>query len=337
MNLKCNKQGFTYVEMIICLCIATVIVGPITEVFLTSMKTRVSATYIDEATNLAEELMLEIEEKTGQWSSSTNKEKVSNIKDRGKIEKLETILGEEESAIEQRYCTQKYAYEIAIWQMDLVTLSKDDTFTLNSQTLHEANKIYTDTQYQFKPTDYEDMSQPITFQIMDEMQEEKRGDLNRITFKEDNSLDQIKASDTTSKAKVSLSSLIQEDGEIKGYHFKIENNNLQEKTLYTEEETGIIELDVRNLTRGYTFKFTNQTNNNQMIRIKQKSVSSEMQQNFNIIVEEQGLGKSTIVYIGDEKEVQDYMMVIIVRDKKPIQGKEGKIIKKMLDFYSYSG
>ncbi len=411
-----KASGFTYVEIIACLCIVTLIVGPLSYSFFMSVKTRVNAGHIDEATSYAETLMGEIKEKmtkdikqkyevehrridlstwddtkknAAKWGAGKYLLKLTDAEFAGATtrpsETLDNLFGykkvDGKSQLDTRYHTDQYAYEVAIWHMDELTLTSNELdstskqFIVNTTSLEKATKFYTDAQtdseYQFDETYYESLAQPIEFKITDEMykifKDDKKlyipngtstpkiVDVNSICF-----TDQDNTEATNSEIQFEKKE-IKNNTTVCGYHFTLKENAAgtgisDEKK---KEYTSIIDVDLNQLLKdekgktidtyeGYTLKFTNQTDFNQLIRInhhlgdaisegssESSKSAQDIYEDFNVVATNTGKGKSTISYITKEEPFDNYLIAIVVREKNPVQGKEGKIVKKMIDIYSY--
>ena len=61
---------------------------------------------------------------------------------------------------------------------------------------------------------------------------------------------------------------------------------------------------------------------------------STIDKRLNIIVKDTD-GKSSIERINEVEPYDNYVVAMIVRELTPVIGEEGKVIKKMLDVYSY--
>lgn len=422
---KSRESGFTYVEVIVCLCVATLIVGPLSYALLNSIRTRVNATHIDEATSYAEELMINIKEKmtedinqkyqvdqrridiaswdatkkadaksgVGQYLLKSTDSEIAALTERPRralYEFLGETLSGGKSPSDTRYDTEKYAYEIALWRMEDLPLTSDPAltsriFTLDKDTLKDATKFYTDadSKYQFEDTFYTSTANPITFKVTDAMLktfvdqdqiyipnyagEEKIIDINRINFKdaapgEPESEDEIEAENseihfnkTRQEIKVGSNTC--------GYHYTItEHGTSGISDTDAKKYTSIMDVDLGTLIKdengntittykGYTLKFTNTTRFDQVIRVGHHldgvldTTAQEIYDSIHIIVEDvpktgelatsTTIGKSTISRINKENHFENYLIAIIVREKSPVQGEEGKIVKKMIDVYSY--
>ena len=411
---KAREHGFTYVEIIVCLCIATLIVGPLSYSFLTSVQTRVSASHIDEATAYAEGLMIEIKEKMtkdikekhqvekrrinmSSWDEGKKKDiksgagkylLPSTAPELGAIGSrpsahLRTLLGETvggdgKSELDARYNTEKYSYEVGLWRMDELPLTSNK-FTLDTSTLEKATKFYTDTEaeYQFDASFYDSPTRPITFEITAEMLKvfvdsqkiyipnyvstQKIIDVNTINFTSQDDTEKHNSVIRFDRNEIKV------NGNCCGYHYTITEEGTGVSDADKGSYTSIINVDLDALLRddngvnlssykNYTLKFTNTTRFDQVIRIGhsfKKAIDTtekdaDMQKiydSFNITVEDKPkageeateltIGKSTISRIKKEDLFDNYLMAIVVREKTPVQGEKGKIVKKMLDVYSY--
>ena len=153
--------------------------------------------------------------------------------------------------------------------------------------------------------------------------------------------------------RVGFNEILDSDGTKLGYVFHI-NEGTVSSTDFPEDRShyrSIIEVDVRNLLRksedlseittydGLTFKFINYTKYNQFIRIKKNLIETEdrdaITSKFNVVVEDKADGKSIITQINDTKPYENYLIAVVVRDKNPVQGQAGKVVKKMINIYSY--
>ena len=196
---KSNQNGITLVEVLICVIIVTLIIGPLTLNFTMAGKTRVSAERVTEATNLAEALMAEVkmritddirimQQYTGNCKSSISADDLNryeNIaKDYVQLHKMGNMtLGKfmaeksdaittSESAISTSYVkdsngNDQYAYEVAIWPLseteDLTTTDGEIelTGTCKTDPNNKVLTLYTDTNYNFNEADINSMANPI--------------------------------------------------------------------------------------------------------------------------------------------------------------------------------
>ncbi len=406
---KQNEQGFTFVEILTCLAVVALIVGPICFSFLSSLKTKVTAESINEATAYAEKMLEDVKVQVTNdiilrqkiignrvATSSYNaidKDGICNylvdlssgVSSRGSAPMTSFFKGTDTNALNSSYNTTDYAYELAIWRINDLSFVAGGVstkkFTLDASTIGKAAKLYTDsnTNYQFNASKYTGIVNPITFEITDEMFKifkdntldyvpnqsisegaKKVADKNTITLKTDvNTVPPTvtdienwrESSGEGNKAiKINKIDTIKDvAGSHVGYTFYIENG--ADATTFTSADCrSIIELDIRALLRdstmatlttydALTFKFINNTDFDQLIVVKQNALESEsidnINEKFNIVALDKQNGKSSIVRIDDMNTFENYLIAIIVREKNPVLGTPGKIVKKLIDVFSY--
>lgn len=407
---KQDNQGFTYIEILICLVIIALMVTPISYSFLISVKTRVAAVEMDEATTYAEQLLNDIKfqmtedimlqqevlglrHKTSGKSAAEIKKVKEGLaqylldwselpagvtkRESAHLNTFLTSLGVTDLAV--RYDMDKYAYEVALWRISDILLTSD-TLTLDRDSIQKATKIYSDTDssYQFQEVNYHmgSMVNPITFKITFEMLRAFKDDTlsyvpNQVTNEKILDINIIKFGTTgvptvvNKKQKDALPTMVEPNIRIElneildsnrtkvGYVFHI-NEGIISSADFPEDRShyrSIIEVDVRNLLRKsedlseittydrLTFKFVNHTKYNQFIHIKKNLIETEdrnvINSKFNVVVVDKADGKSIITQINDTKPYENYLIAIVVRDKNPVQGKAGKVVKKMINIYSY--
>lgn len=413
-----NEQGFTFVEILTCLAIVALIVGPICFSFLSSLKTRVTAESINEATANAEKLLEDIKVQitddiilrqkfTGNRVATASYSGDINIAEKGVGQYLVDLpsasttrsgaamtsffKGTTPADLNTRYNTDDYAYEVALWRMNdvpFVSASANKTLTLDQSTIDKATKLYTDSSadYQFNTSKYTGLANPITFQLSNEMLKTfqdntltyvpnqastdsgfKIMDKNIITIEDDilttppdiskivNWRKKTGSASDQEAIKISTIKPIQDSTGTVGYVFTIaEGADGGDLSIFAAEPShyrGIIELDVRKLLRkagdlgvetsydNLTFKFKNTTRYDQLIFVRQNVASTEtsddIKKKFNIVLENTGSGKSSIVRVDDMNSYENYIIAVIVREKDPALGEPGKIVKKSIDIFSY--
>jgi hypothetical protein len=113
---------------------------------------------------------------------------------------------------------------------------------------------------------------------------------------------------------------------------------------------GNIILDLRQIIRNFkpnmTFRFINQTGYPVAVKILRNadtnagetlaSVDEHIDNQFWFIADKSSTGEIIFNRIDDMHLEDDYVIAVIVRDKKPNLGQTGRIIKKMVDVYSYA-
>ena len=406
-----REQGFTFVEILTCLAIVALVVGPICFSFLSSLKTRVTAESITQATKNAERMLEDVKVQItddiirkqmvegSRVSTSTYEADVNGISNylvsstsRGTTHLNNFLKGTSSADFASRYNTDQYDYEVALWRMDdlFPVVSTGNVLKMDASTLVKATKFYTDSSAGYGTFNYSGEMLPITFSATGEMLEVFQDaslmyvpnqsasdasyrimDKNKlimsadfvsaspsISFSVENWLQNTGATDEAIKI-----SSIREIKEVNsttstvvGYAFDISNGG--SATAFAGNSSyyrGIIELDTRSLLRmnssggasysnqsmydKFTFKFNNATPYDQLIYVRQNALTSaeasSIDEKFNIVAEDTGTGKSTIVRVDDIDTYENYIIAIIVREKSPVLGKSGKIVKKMIDIFSY--
>ena len=395
-----RERGFTYVEVVVCLCIAVMIVGPFSRAFLSFIKTKVSAEDLKQATDYGEQLMLQIKERIAkdlilQQQMEGRLVDVSKLakeeKDRmhsGMTQYLRSVseeiaparqnyllsewLSESPTHLQKNYDTDRYAYEIAIWPINDIPKT-DGIFKLTNKALTDATKIYTDETFQFGLSlDEESDWQQITLKdakdylgisYLDKANISKTS----IVFDEAGAFEEKQVRGYLDPMPVQLtfvSEITDTHGKRCGYHFSIDETGSYGEGKRQKEWIYQVELDVRKWLRNeklekitdfedYTFKFTNQTPYNVVIVTSQnvyyekgknqaeteenKRIAREkVNQKFRVITECLGSGRITIMRSESYEMSPTYMIMMQIRDKVPVLGKEGKKIKQMVDFYSFN-
>lgn len=402
-----GEKGFTYVEVVVCLCIVVLIIEPFSDAFLSSIQTKRAADDLMQATDYGEKLLVQIKEKMARdivlkqqiegnlmdlsCLSVEEKEQAPNGmgqylcsmseigSERRDAYSLNKWLNQSLSELQRDYATDRYAYEIAIWRIEDVPML-GDTFYLTNDALQSATKFYTDKAFLFQlsPEEEKDQQQ-VTYKIADDklalLQEHSFSyegkakeaiPCSTILFHEDGTFEEAHAQTNSMAAPIQVSLLSEVKdiyGNRCGYHFIIEEKGFHSIGSYEKASIYSIEMDVRKWLRNekleeitsfddYTFKFTNQTPYDIVIDIKhnlyytkgKESVETEknkkkaidkVNQKFRVISENQSTGKVSVMRREAPKRNLNYMIVMQVRDKVPNQGKKGKVVKKMLDFYSF--
>lgn len=397
-TLNKNQKGLTFAEVVICIFIVALVVGPITASFSSSTKDRVSAERINEATVNAEKLTEEIKnelttdiiekqrrdgnqveinalstEDKNHYDNIVNKylNPTNSIIDRAFTETLSDYLRHTEAELNQAYNTDQYAYEVLLWNINDAPIdATTKTLTVNTAALSTATKLYTSPSYKFNVGDYTNPNLPVTFNISDEILKafkdaEERYivnllpadknyevvDINKIDISES-----MAVTKTSKHSKIELSdpstSEITVKGVCKGYRFDI-SKPTGVTINATPTPLSIIEVDLTKLLRNkdtlaitttydeYTFKFVNHTDVDQIIRIKRTETTAEdlsaVDKRYNVIAETipTSTAKTTIERINEIEPYDNFIMAVIVRETDPVTGKKGKVVKKMLDIYSY--
>lgn len=272
----------------------------------------------------------------------------------------------------ERYDMDQYAYEIALWRISDIALINHtlvwDKSTLKKATKMYSHKVLSDT-YSLHEGIVEDGESPISFKITPEMLkifkddtlsyipnqviDEKVLEYNRIQFNALGIPEVMLNSSKEAMIQIQPCEILDVSGTKRGYVFQLYEGAMSKGgfTKNSNKYRSIIEIDVRNLLRKsedlseettydqFTFKFINHTAYNQFIHIRKNLIDTEdeerVNRKFNIILEDKKAGRSLMTQIDDIKPYENYLIAIVVRDKQPIQGQVGKVVKKMMDVYSY--
>lgn len=389
-----RQKGFTYVEVVVCLCIAVMMVGVFSKAFLSAIKTKVAADNLKQAIDYGEQLMLQIKETIAKdlMLKAEMEERLVNVTTLSKEEServhsgiteylmplseagigtrpgylLSKWLSESQAQLQKSYDTDRYAYEIAIWPMEDVPKTKG-IFKLSNEALKPATKLYTDEKFQFVlSSDEEKDWQQVTVKDTNHYLETNYWDKgNRTTttllFDEMGNFEEKEGHLGDMPVQLTfVSEITDADGKRCGYHFLIDETRDYKGEKKSKEWIYEVELDVRKWLRNeklekitdfddYTFKFTNQTPYDVVIVIHQniyykkgqkqaeteenkEAAKIEMNQKFRVITECLDSGRMTIMRNDAYETHSHYMIILQIRDKAPVFGKEGKKIKELVDF-----
>ncbi len=379
-----SVSGFTYIELLICMLIMTIVIGPICMSIINANKVRITAESLDESTMYTEALLEAIKQQLTQ-DIDFQKQKESNLNTVGQVsdkikESITLCLEQEyrdvaplkqmpltdffwnketgtvdEQLMRQLYGSERYAYEVAIWRSGNIDLSEEITdLVFNQPTLKRAAKFYSNPEYCFNT--YED-SRQLVLKISQDLrasmerkswnQDKEKGyqiiDENTIILTESGLKavggklnDSSEITSTANKDEVTIAppQIIKDASGLIGLVY----TSTSEKN-YTPQDMNVLYLDIRQLKgkihlyHNLTLKFINQTNMHQIIRV----IKHKEQDKINIIPVNKGEQSGTsIEYIDTLGLTENFIIAIITRDMKPIVGKPGKIVKKMIDIYSYS-
>lgn len=399
-NLWKKNQGFTYIEVLMCLVILSLMMTAMNDAFLGAIKINRTTKEIEEVTHYTEKLLEDIKYQMTQDIGIQQKILGSRYKIEGKskaeIQKAKQGVGGyliggdrgaqadvireeislreflssiDESDLTLRYGMDKYAYQIALWRISDISW-EEYILTWNRDSLKKATKIYSDSSVSnFDLLNNTEVEKSISFQITPEMLKifqdisysyipyqithKKILDKNKIQFNESGIPEIIHNIPKDEAIHINQCEILDQRGIKNGYVFHIYEGAIHETEAIkdTYNYRSIIELDVRDLIRKsedlsditaynrFTFKFVNHTAYDQFIYICKNLIETEDQEEvnnkFNVILEDQKDGKSLMIQTNDIKPYENYLIAIVVRDKYPVQGIKGKIVKKMIDVYSY--
>lgn len=399
-----KNGGFTYIEILMCMMILTLMIPSMSYAFLVTIKINRAAMDIERVTCDTEQLLADIQYQITQdielqqkvigarypvegKSEADIKEATEGVsrylidgdllfKDGGARKDVQLkrfLTSAQETDLALRYELDRYAYQIALWRIsDIPWINQ--TLTWDQNTLEKATKIYSDEAFRMFDLDKEggkDGESPVTFQITSDMLKifkddtftyvpnqvvsEKILDKNIIRFNALGIPEILHHSLEEPAIQIQQCEILEADGTKIGYVFHIYEGTIDQVAFWEDESKykSIIEIDVRQLLREnedlserttydfFTFKLINHTIYDQFIHIRKNVIETEdlerIAYKFNIILEDEKQGKSLMTQVSDEKTYENYLIAIVVRDKQPIQGQVGKVIKKMLNVYSYDG
>lgn len=342
-NLKMQgQQGMTYAEVIICMLIAAMMIGPICISFVSSTRIRANAEVISEATLNAEALLGEIKEKiTKDIIDGTAESYGTSTK------KLSDFLGSLDTA---RYKTSDYIYEIAIWKVD-DALESDGSMNLSKVKFNKALKLHSGEALDGRNIFANNMlGDDIAFKA--DVANIKtylayNRELEGATLKAIKNGTYIDLQGPTYKGnsdkfgKITLQKKLDD----KTYIFKIDGA--------TDTGMGIINIDLRGVPQNcsleptasgctctaYFYKFINKTANPQIIRVIRARTDKQTDNHFNdkfyVLANSESTGETSIERVKDMGNYYNYIIAVVVRDQNPSIGEKGKIVKKMVDVYSY--
>lgn len=388
-----RTNGFTYAELVICLLVIAIVVGPICASFASANRVRATSEALNDSITHTEALMEAIKEQLAvdiklkkqkesyqifDYPSSSIESvidlclKTDYISTDIGTDTLEHLLANTNASdIKTLYETERYAYEVAIWRAGNIDFSTGvNTLEFKGETLKRAAKFYSDSAYQF--ADYATSSANIKFEVSDAVkkafQKEKllytpiTGysilDEHTITLTPGN----LEAGKTNTSGLKTTS--------LKGNQIEINQPILIEGTdkidslIYTSTTSGamvadainIIDVDIRGLLRktnaahnglednptynGLTLKFINDTDQDQIIRLIRNASEGvdtleSVDKKINVVAIDNKSGKTSIQRIEDQVDSESFIIAIVTRDKHPAMGKTGKVVKKMIDVYSY--
>ena len=347
---KHREYGFTYIEIIICIGIVACFIGPLSQAFLSAIRTRVAANRIEEVTGYTEQLMLEVKEaiRTEELLYSSDKVIKEDFqalsvrnKETGYISNnLEALLGRND--LKRRYQMEQYAYEVAIWrEQDLI--ESEEMVELDERVLSQSIRFYSDEEAKslFQEKKDEKSFVAIELKHSNSKRLEENKDIHRVTicFTENGQVSKINDAEEPIPIKVRLVPYIETKGKQAICHLEIE----EERNISKREGFSIIELDCSTVSSNQPLKvkLTNDTHYNQLIQICHKIESDdkgtrkqEQPKLWDIMVEDKNEGKSTLIHTQYKISDVHYVIMIRIKDKNPVQGEKGKVLKQMVDRYN---
>lgn len=268
------------------------------------------------------------------------------------------------SELEACYETQRYAYKVEIWSVDEL-LGEGMGGKEDKAQLLKTAEFYSDPVYQGNVEDIQEDGLGLSVDEVRQQSDPKKikedaFNKQRITitakglemarkFNETSQLEavRLKGEQIDIQKPVLLKNA---EGQVEGLVYTITSQAGE-----VENSTGIIEVNVNGLLRHinkmqdrievnddiktFTLQFINETASEQIIRIvrdacEEVDTLEAIDEKIKVSILNPGYGKTNIVRTKASDVNNNFIIVIITRDKLPIMGKKGKVVKKMIDFYS---
>lgn len=190
-----KEEGMSFTEVMICLVVVALVIGPFCLIFSSANKTRQTSVRIEEATCYGETLLAQIGDQItkdmilmqqieGNRLSGAAEENMryqdyiqKYLKQEPldqKNEKLQVFLQMSDEAYQNAYHTERYTYEVVLWPLskapiegEALEMTKDAIY----EPAHKAVRLYSsdDPDYQLKKAFYEGKNKPISFSVSDDV------------------------------------------------------------------------------------------------------------------------------------------------------------------------
>lgn len=375
-----NQRGVTLIEVLVCIIVIAMIIGPLTFSFTTAVTTKAEARNIMEATNYAETLMKAVKSRLSE-DMAIKQKKESHLalspEEQSRYDRyISTYMPENglftapmDQTIwdylelptmaenEQNYDTQDFAYQVVMWPLSqLITAGGggpvgsplDYQLTVEESSINNSGiiKLRSEDTYTFNPEFYNLITEPITFSahIDGEFAAAFSGQSdgtrldNKVTLPgggAGSAYVRVDLSDPTLQSNADYIVHVEGSDELTyGIVVPISDTNISVVNL---DITGILR-DV-NLSDQYTFKIINQTGHNLTVRVIRSYEATDdvaaINNRFHWVGIDEGTGKTNFEFADYQKAEENYLVALFVREKNPSLGKKGKIVKKMVDVFSY--
>jgi hypothetical protein len=381
-----NHKGMSYIEVAICLFAVSIVILPLSQAFVASVKLKEETKSISQSTFYAETLLEEVKKQLERDLIRREKVDLGEIPNEElayylddeltKQERTEpTLLNKlfnhtltEADEFNQKYNLSQYSYEVALWQMKDVLIeaeedeseSEKEKIEISVSLLDEAIKFYTDAEenYQLKASELSimpkfNLSKDYKGLFKDELF------LNNFLPEADNNDSPVIGS-VLLKLRMNeenINTTIINSGHIEvkagiSPHDNVHVYNIELEDGYTipapdegePANMAVVVLDTRALgleeIEKTILKFNNNTNlpvnlKILMDRIEEDEDVVSFDDKINIIISDNNDKKTTIERIMKLDREENYLIAVIVRDKDPKIGLSGKIVKTMMDVYSF--
>lgn len=195
-----KEEGMTFAEVMICMVVVALVVGPFCIIFSSANKTRQTAVRIEEATCYGETLLAQIEDQISKDiilmqqiegnrvlnEAKTEEEKKGEQRYQdycqkylkgealeAKNEKLQAFLQMSEADYKKVYRNDRYTYEVVLWPLSKAPIDKD-ALEMTKDTIYHSDykaiRLYSsdEAKYQLDADFYAQKNKPISFSVSEE-------------------------------------------------------------------------------------------------------------------------------------------------------------------------
>lgn len=266
--------------------------------------------------------------------------------------------------LETDYETQRYAYEVGIYPIETFEEEKQ-VFNYDEAKAAEAVKFYSDLDFQ-ATLEVQHEVKPIGLSVdclkTDDHQAQSQGEVvvnkARITLTSEQVAIAQKVQDVSGLEAICLQGealMVQKPTLMKDANGQVEGLSYTITAPPGKKDSGVIEVNVNGLLRqldaaqkklevneavkSFTLQFINEAEGDQtvcIIRTPCEGVDTieAIDEKIKVNVLNPGHGTTNVVRLSEGHREKRFIIVILTRDKMPIMGKKGKIVKKMIDFYN---
>jgi hypothetical protein len=361
-----NHKGMSYIEVAICLFAVSIVILPLSQAFVASVKLKEETKSISQSTFYAETLLEEVKNRLQE--DLLTERKIETEYEEEVLNPLVEFLGIEPDdleSFEQNYDTQKYTYEVALWNIGEILAEEGSVISFEESSLIKASRFYTGDEdeknkaFQFKDSElnslpwYDAKQYKLFFSDKNFVKSyiPKKNPDNTVSNENSNisALGRIKLSMVGS----SITADIDEEDPVIDRVNPVVIGNTYICKLETLTGKAMIIVDTRLLDKtkveNISFEFKNSTAFQVAVKILfNKSDLNDLSKKIYIsgglndvtVVEDddeavQPIPKIVVERVTELDEEKDYLIGMIVRDKSPKWGNAGKIVKTMMDIYSF--
>ena len=362
-----NHKGMSYIEVAICLFAVSIVILPLSQAFVASVKLKEETKSISQSTFYAETLLEEVKNRL-QEDLLTERKIEIDYEDKEVLNSLIEFLGIEPDdleSFEQNYDTQKYTYEVALWNIGEILAEEDCVVSFEESSLIKANKFYTGDEeeknkaYQFEASELNSLPW-YDAKLYKLFFSDKNFVKSYIPKTNPDNTVSNENSDISALGRINLSMLgstiaidIDEEDPVIDTESEVFIDNTYIYKLETLTGKGMIIVDARLLDKtkveNISFEFKNDTEFQVIVKIVfNKSDLNDLSKKIHISgglnevhVEAgddgavQPIPRIVVERVTELDEEKDYLIGMIVRDKSPKWGNAGKIVKTMMDVYSF--